>query len=256
MDTSRDLPPVRLPNPTAESFVTSLKVVHFFAIIFYWLLMVALLLHLVVFVLVQFGAFDQTQEMSYNSPGVLIDQPPQADTPDGATLDGNEAASAPDDQADSAGGTAEADESSGPGWWTKSRAESLLFYLKPLMAAMRLVGLVASMLLLVTLFLYLQISLLGRLAGVRYLTVAFFLMMFCVATVFSWEPLLPGTRILGSLYIMDELLRHNLQLSRDGLEVAYYWFRFLILPIASLVLLVASWLRFRKGYEESVLMNE
>ena len=173
--------PVRLPNPTAESFVASLKVIHFFAIIFFWLLLVSLLLHLAMFVLVQVGAFNETQQMGFVSQ--TVETPPPVDTApadstelaDGAVVDAEEPAAAAE---------------SGSSWWSRRRAEGALYYARPLMAAMRLVGLLSSMLLLVTLFIYLQIALLGRLAGIRYLTVSFFLMMFCVATVFSWEPLL------------------------------------------------------------------
>lgn len=249
---STQISPVRLPNPTAEGFMASLKVVHFFAIIFFWLLLVSLLLHLAMFVLVQTKAFDETEAMGYVPSAVGEQAAPQPEQPveGGESADESGAVSQPQAEAGDVVG-----DGSEP-WWTSRKAEAMLIYIRPLMAAMRLVGSLSSVLLLVTLFIYLQISLLGRLAGVRYLTVSFFLMMFCVATVFSWEPLLPGTRILGSLYLLEDLFQHKQELGRQWLQVGYYWLRFLVMPLVSIALLMGSWLRFRRGYEESVLMNE
>ena len=235
--------PVRLANPTAESFVASLKVVHFFAIFFLWLVLAALILHLVAFVVFQAGAFDAALSLATPAPPAFAE----------ATADAETDAGAPAAPATVADGKAS--------WWSEARAQRSLEYVKQLLRTMRLVGLLASMLLLVTLCVYLEISLLGRLAGVRYLTMSFFLMLVFVATVYSWEPLLPGTRILGSLYVVDEFLdsytgyvqRHD---TLSPAEAMSHYGRFLVMPVASLALLVFSWLRFRRGYEESVLMNE
>jgi len=236
--------PVRLANPTAESFVASLKVVHFFAIFFLWLVLAALSLHLVAFVVFQAGAFDAALDLA---------APASAEPSVEARADAGTDAGA--DRAPEAGAS---DKSA---WWSEAKAQRSLEYVKQLLRTMRLVGLLASMLLLVTLFVYLEISLLGRLAGVRYLTMSFFLMLVFVATVYSWEPLLPGTRILGSLYVVDEFLdsytgyvqRHDMLSAAEAMS---HYGRFLVMPLASLALLVFSWLRFRRGYEESVLMNE
>jgi len=233
--------PVRLANPTAESFVASLKVVHFFAVFFLWLVLAALALHLAGFVVFQAGAFDAALDLAAPAE---VGPPVEADAGD----------------ADSAAESAPVAVPK-PSWWSEARAQTSLEYVKQLLRTMRLVGLLASMLLLVTLFVYLEISLLGRLAGVRYLTMSFFLMLVFIATVYSWEPLLPGTRILGSLYVVDEFLdsytgyvqRHDMLSPAEAMS---HYGRFLVMPLASLALLVFSWLRFRRGYEESVLMNE
>ena len=234
---SKDPQPVRLANPTAESFVASLKVVHFFAILFFWLALVSLVLHIAAFVVFQAGAFDEV--LGVGSEEVSESAPAEGEGAEAAT----EAESAPDEEAP---------------WWSRQQAQRSQHYVTQLMATMRLIGLLASILLLVTLFVYLEISLLGRLAGVKYLTMSFFLMLFFVATVYSWEPLLPGTRILGSLYVLDDFVKSYAQRSpsRPWGEAMYHYGRFLVMPILSLLLLVFSWLRFRKGYEESVLMNE
>lgn len=243
---SREAPPVRLANPTAESFVASLKVVHFFAIFFLWLVTVALVLHIASVVVFQVGVFDMALGLEAEvSPATV-------------SVDGGAATMAASDDANA---PAEGAEAEGPPWWTAERSAQVLRYVTQLMRTMRLVGLLTAMLLLVTLFVYLEISLLGRLAGIKYLTMSFFLMLLFVATVYSWEPLLPGSRILGSFYSVDDFLSsYMLTVQRAAAhgpsgQVTHYG-RYLAMPVVSLVLLVASWLRFRRGYEESVLLNE
>lgn len=240
---SKDPQPVRLANPTAEGFVASLKVVHFFAIFFFWLALVALLLHIAAFVVYQRGTFDealglQTREVA-------------------APAAGDESESSPGARTMASADVGPSPELSGGGYPVSERDK----YVVQLIVTMRLAGLLASVLLLVTLFVYLEISLLGRLAGVKYLTLSFFLIMLYVATVYNWQPLLPGMRILGSLFVLDDFLDSYTRYVHRGdtllLKEAFtHYARFLIMPLVSLVLLVFSWLRFRRGYEESVLMNE
>ncbi|HOI55513.1 MAG TPA: hypothetical protein PLP01_09720 [Phycisphaerae bacterium] len=238
---SRDLPPVRLANPTAEGFIASLKVVHFFAIVFFWLVLAALLLHVSAFVAFQAGAFD----------GPLGLSEPSVSAPEGTGAEASAAeAAAPDESAED-------------GWWTLQRSEEAFRYVRQLLATFRVIGLMAAVLLLVTMFLYLEISLLGRLAGVQSLTVAFFLLLLLAATVVSWEPLLPSGDIIGSLFKLDDFRESLVMLVRSGdaptwtdKGLYYHWGRFLIEPVLSLVLLLAAWLQFRRGYEHSVLMNE
>jgi len=241
-NSSRDLPPVRLPNPTAESFVASLKVVHFFAVVFFWLILVALLLHLAAFVVFQAGLFDES--LGLVEPETALVGPPE------------EAAGEP-------AAESEATDADEPPWWNRGRSDDYLRYVKQLMATFRLVGLMASALLLVTLFLYLEIALLGRLAGVKSLTVSFFLMLLFVATVYSWEPLLPGGHIIGSLYKLDDFSDSlTLVMQQSDMPVwadrsfYYHYGRFMVEPLLSLVLLVVAWLQFRRGYEHTVLLNE
>jgi len=248
-NSSRDLPPVRLPNPTAESFVASLKVVHFFAVVFFWLILVALLLHLAVFVVFQAGLFDES--LGLVEPETVLVGPPE------------EAAGEPAAEAEGETTTDQSQEADEPPWWNRDRSDDYLRYVKQLMATFRLVGLMASALLLVTLFLYLEIALLGRLAGVKSLTVSFFLMLLFVATVYSWEPLLPGGHIIGSLYKLDDFSDSLTLLAQQGDVPAwadrsfyYHYGRFLVEPLLSLVLLIVAWLQFRRGYEHTVLLNE
>ncbi|NIA21524.1 MAG: hypothetical protein GWP05_06065, partial [Anaerolineaceae bacterium] len=251
-NSSRDLPPVRLPNPTAESFVASLKVVHFFAVVFFWLVMVALMLHLAVFVVFQSGLFDESLHLS--SPAEVA--APGDEAANGRPA-GEDKVAAAESQAGQAG------ESDQPSWWNRRRSDDYLRYVQQLMATFRLIGLMSSLLLLVTLFLYLEIALLGRLAGVKSLTVSFFLILLFVATVYSWEPLLPGGQIIGSLFKLDDFSDSLTLLTRQVDTPAwadrsfyYHYGRFMVEPLLSLVLLVAAWLQFRRGYEHTVLLNE
>ena len=236
-NSSRDLPPVRLPNPTAESFVASLKVVHFFAVVFFWLILVALMLHLAVFVVFQWGLFDES--LGLVEPETALVGPPEEAAGEPAA----EAAGA-EEGTTAEGEATEADE---PPWWNRERSDDYLRYVKQLMATFRLVGLMASALLLVTLFLYLEIALLGRLAGVKSLTVSFFLMLLFVAAVYSWEPLLPGGQIIGSLYKLDDFSDSLTLLTQQGDMPAwadrsfyYHYGRFLVEPLLSLVLLIVA----------------
>ncbi len=271
-ESSRELTPVRLANPTAESFVASLKVVHFFAIVFFWLILVAMLVHLGAFAAIQSGYFDSVLRpaephltlpaassavAAAPAPGpAMKTQLPAPPAPESALA----AASASAAETITPNEPASATAVERP-WWNAERARDYMPLFRQTASTMRLVGLLCSALLLVTLFVYLEISLLGRLAGVRYLTMSFFLMLFFAFTVYSWEPLLPGNRIVGSLFTLDDLLNSYTVLMQRGKtlqvnERVFYFIRFLALPLLSFVLLVFSWLRFRRGYEESVLMNE
>jgi hypothetical protein len=238
---SRDPQPVRLANPTAESFVASLKVTHFFAIFFFWLSLIALLLHLAAYVAFQAGRFDEDLGLTGAPDKEIVVMGPPA--PASATT------------------TEPASAAAGTSWWAMDQGQYSRNPIVQIMATMRLVGLLSSMLLLVTLFIYLEISLLGRLAGVKNLTITFFLMLFFVATVYSWEPLLPGTRVLGSLFVFEDFVSAYIDHVQGGhalswTDVVYYHARFLVLPLFSLALEVVAWLQFRRGYEQSVLMNE
>jgi hypothetical protein len=265
-DNSRESIPVRLPNPTAESFVASLKVVHFYAIFFFWIVLVALVLHVAASVAFQVGLFDKAlglgkaQKHAAARQAAPAAQPSDASPPTSAAPAKGEAAAPASPETVVQAEPAPTPDEEGA-WWTLARAKGLLGYIRPLMATMRQVGLLASFLLLVTLFVYLEISLLGRLAGVRFLTTAFFLMLFLVATVYSWEPLLPGTPILGSLYVLDDFLSSYTFLkqhpgTRTFSDWTLHYSRFLLVPILSFALLVISWLKFRRGYVESVVKNE
>jgi len=213
----------------------------------------ALAVHLGAFAVFHAGAFD--------APLGLAEAREETAAPE--TSEGEPPAEAPAEEEAAEGDAADepAEPAQADPWWTPARAERTLRYARPLMTAMRLAGLVSGVLLLVTLFVYLQVSLLGRLAGVQFLTQAFFLTLFLVATAYSWEPVLPGTRILGSLYRYHDLLNSYTVLMQRGEAVtfgqtAYYFGRFLVMPVVSLVLLIICYLKFRRGYEASVLMNE
>jgi len=123
----------------------------------------------------------------------------------------------------------------------------------------RIVGVLASFLLAVTVFLYLQIALLGRLSGIRQLTNALFLLLVFLVTILPWESIFEGFRA-GSLLDFAELLEAHAAHARgwsDGRwPMAQYFGRYLVMPIASAALLAWSGIQFAAGYAESVLANE
>ena len=127
--------------------------------------------------------------------------------------------------------------------------------LKPL----RIVGVISSFLLGVTLFLYLQIALLGRLSGIKQLTSALFFLILFFATVLPWESIFEGFRV-NVFYDFARLVStHGERLAGntgDFWEQAKYCARLLGLPLVSLLLLAWSGLQFASGYSESVVANE
>jgi hypothetical protein len=127
--------------------------------------------------------------------------------------------------------------------------------LKPL----RVVGVLSSFLLGMTLFLYLQIALLGRLAGIKQLTTALFFLLLFFATVVPWENIFEGFRV-NVFYDFTRLVAIHAQRlagdTGDFWEQAKYFARFFGLPLVSIALLAWSGLQFASGYAESVVANE
>jgi hypothetical protein len=122
----------------------------------------------------------------------------------------------------------------------------------------RSVGILASVLLAVTVFLYLQIALLGRLAGIRQLTRSLFLILLFLATVLPWGSVFEDVQA-SSLYDFEELLSAHAMgrgQSEDWVEAARYYGRFLIFPSVSVMLLGLAGIHFAGGYSRSVLANE
>ena len=123
----------------------------------------------------------------------------------------------------------------------------------------RIVGVLASFLLAMTVFLYLQIALLGRLSGIRQLTNAMFLAIVFVVTILPWENIFEGFRA-GSLFDFTQLLDAHASRMRGSLEGTWptvlYFGRYLVMPIVSAAILAWSGIQFAAGYAESVLSNE
>jgi hypothetical protein len=123
----------------------------------------------------------------------------------------------------------------------------------------RIVGVLASLLLAATIFLYLQIALLGRLSGIRQLTNAMFLLLIFLATILPWENIFEGFRA-SSLFDFVQLLDAHAAHGHGGAEgtwpIVLYFGRYLVMPIVSAALLAWSGIQFAAGYAESVLANE
>jgi len=286
--------PVRLPNPSAQPFVAALKTTRFYAVLFYWIAMVSILAYVAAFVLVEWarlydagiealqapaapaargpGLFVSTAQAAEKGPS-FFGLPAGAPRKDGAKAEAPASGSTPAVPAAPASpptveGTVVAEPpvpAAGlPAAFTPEQvAERSRHYrhvtanvLRPL----RVVGTMASSLLGLTLFLYLEIALLGRLSGIRQLTNAVFLLLIFFATVLPWDSIFEGFRV-SAFYNFDRLLEAHVErltssAPRDLWDHAAYFARYLALPVASALFLVGSGLQFAGGFSESVTANE
>lgn len=141
----------------------------------------------------------------------------------------------------------------------RTRAEYYRMVTTHLLRPTRIIGVLTALLLALTLFVYLQITLLGRLAGIRQLTNSLFLLLVFLATVLPWENIFEGFQV-SSLYQFSQLLtEHAARLSGPAPDVwaqAAYYVRFFGMPVLSVVLLAWSGILFSAGYRESVLAND
>jgi len=123
----------------------------------------------------------------------------------------------------------------------------------------RIIGVLSAILLTVTVFIYLQIALLGRLAGIRQLTRALFVLLLFLWTVFPWESIFEGFRT-SALFGFDMLLEaHTARLgaaTQDWVAQLAYFGQYLVMPVAAVLLLAWSGIQFAGGYNRSVLANE
>jgi len=126
------------------------------------------------------------------------------------------------------------------------------------LAPARVVGILASILLAVTVFLYLQIALLGRLAGIRQLTRALFLLLLFLVTVLPWGNVFEEVQVTA-LYDFEQLLSDHAAgagASADWAEAGLYYGLYLVLPVVGVLLLSLAGIHFAGGYSRSVLANE
>jgi len=141
----------------------------------------------------------------------------------------------------------------------RQRAKDYQDFTVNLLKPLRVIGVMAAFLLGATLFLYLQITLLGRLAGIRQLTNALFMLVLFVASVLPWETIYEDFHV-NSFYDFSKLLTaHAARLAGKDMEwwkEALFYIRFFFLPLLSTFLLVWSGIQFAAGYRESVVANE
>ncbi len=255
-DTRRDQP-VRLPNPSAQPFVTALKTVRFFAVIFFWIAMVAML--------AQVAAFVGTEWLRwYDEPAETA---PEGEPRAGGLFFESVAAAeeVPDEDAEqeATGFVATPAETPEPVGAEEPEDEPMtparrLEITRAVMRPLRVLGALASVLLWITTFLYLQIGLLGRLSGIRQITNAFFTLLVFLATALPWHYIFPDLEF-GSFYTLDALLEAHAAGSAEAAPaaaLACYWGRFFALPVLSVVLLAIAGVQFAGGYAESVVANE
>jgi hypothetical protein len=141
----------------------------------------------------------------------------------------------------------------------RARAEYYYDVSMNILKPLRILGVISSFLLGMTLFLYLQIALLGRLSGIKHLTSALFFALLFFVTVLPWESIFEGFRVNVFYDFARLVAAHGQRLAGntgDFWEQAKYFARFLGLPLVSLFLLAWSGLQFASGYNESVVANE
>ena len=301
-DLRRDVTPVRLPNPSAQPFVAALKTARFFAVVFLWVTMVALLAHLAAFVLVEWVQFyDPPSSSSGTSaagsalgdwgsglegvaaaapappgpaPAAPIAPPAAPPAPTGpaaspkpppaapaAPIGPAAAPPEPPPAAEPQPQPPEAPKKEGPPTprdLARQRQDWRLLTAQ-LIEPLRVLGMLCAILLWVTMFIYLEIGLLGRLSGIREVTGAFFVMLLVLATVLPWHTWFAELPF-GSFYRFADLWEaHGARLAGQGqdlLSTFRYYGRFLVLPMLSTALLIIAGLRFGRGYVESVVVNE
>jgi hypothetical protein len=121
----------------------------------------------------------------------------------------------------------------------------------------RIVAVPASILLAVTLLLYLLIVLVGRLGGIRHLVNALFLLLIFIAMVLPWDNIFAPIQV-SALYNFDQLhLEHTQRLLTPPdiwANIGYFW-HFFVMPALSVLVLAWSGMQFARGYKESVLVN-
>jgi len=233
---SRIEQPVRLPNPTAESFIQALKVVRFFAVVLFWVALIVILVQLAAFVVTEWvGWFD-------------ADGGNRAEAPLAGEYSGIPAVAVPSKVHAATG----IDEPASP----RDPAEVRYACAEVVLNPVRTVGIMASVLLWATLFLYLQIALLGRLSGIKQLTVSVFLTLLFLASALPWSALLKEVNMGSCFRFADLVQAHRDTQGASYAEAIRYYLRFFVTTLISLFLLVGSWANFASGYEESVLLNE
>ncbi|MCX5649438.1 MAG: hypothetical protein NTX40_10175 [Planctomycetota bacterium] len=253
-------PAVRLPNPAAQPFVAALKTVRFFAVVFFWLAMVCMLAHVAAFISIQWlGVYDESAAEPVDA---VIEAAPSAGAAHGPGLFESVAAAAPAEK--SAAPAAESVQKEAPrrGLSAVERFARDLRYREctaAMLRPLRAIGILMAILLLATIFLYLQITLLGRLAGIRPLTSSLCLTLLFLATVVPWHNVFAELQF-GSFFDFEALLKAHAQWLKFGFSDIYgaasYYLRFFALPLLSTVLLALAGVEFASGYRESVVVNE
>jgi len=289
---------VRLPNPSAQPFVAALKTARFFAVLFFWVTMVCVLAHATTFFLMEwFGLYDVSaseERAAADSTAATVRGPaswlgliestalaadpgelfPNVEpefrsgkpAPSKPTAEDTAAGETPAPRPSATEGVVVAEPEGAakpPAPLTPEQRRRRALYYRNLTAGLlrpaRVVGVLSAMLLTATLFIYLQIALLGRLAGIRQLTRALFVMLLFLWTVLPWEGVFEGFRT-SALFDFEMLLEarvaHLGVATADWVAQASYYGRFLIMPVAAVLLLAWSGIQFASGYTRSVLANE
>jgi hypothetical protein len=124
---------------------------------------------------------------------------------------------------------------------------------------MKVVGVMSGFLLGITVFLYLQIALLGRLSGIRQLTNALFMLILFLASVLPWDTVFANFHV-NAFYDLGQLRDAHLARlqGKDGefWKQALFFCRYFGLSVVSTLLLAWAGIQFASGYNDSVTANE
>ena len=119
----------------------------------------------------------------------------------------------------------------------------------------KFLGLVASMLLVLTLMFAVMLSLLGRLGGTAGLMGAFFWSLILLAIVTPWQQVIRGTFACGALYNLDELVRAAGKVKcswgvkeAGALDWTLFYARFIAYPLVTVLVWLRVQAKFARGY--------
>jgi len=283
---------VRLPNPSAQPFVAALKTARFFAVLFFWVTMVCVLAHVAAFVLIQWTPWLSVEEAEEAAavqpadakasalapllgllersavaaePGELFPNVKPSQTSGNPSATSNTAATAPESTEPPTPPVpaetttpAATDPDAAPAAADPVRARYYRQLAANILGPARTVTILSSLLLAVTVFLYLQIALLGRLSGIRQLTRSLFLLLIFLVTVLPWGDVFEGIHV-SSLFKFERLLADHVMgvwESDAWQDLALYYGRYIVFPAISALLLAMAGICFAGGYSQSVLANE
>lgn len=205
--------------------------------IFWWLILAAIVIQLAGFVLVDFfGVLDHSKG-----------QYPVVVTTDSTPKDNTETATTALESEDADGARA---------------AEMWHDCLGWALPATKFLGLVSAVLLVATLALAVKLALVGRIGGISGFIAAFFWALVLLAIVTPWQQIVGSTFATGSLFNLGDLVREATMVKTSWgadepsfLSRALYYARFIAFPLVAVLVLIATQIRFARGYRQTGLLS-
>lgn len=122
----------------------------------------------------------------------------------------------------------------------------------------RFVGLTASVLLMLTYLIGVNVCLGGRMGGICHATSAFFWSIVLIALVFPWRDIIPGAAldVPNALYDLEQIRRGLRVACGDTLAMTLHYGRFFGCPILAMLVAIVSGVRFGRAYRQVRLAVE